>query len=55
MKMEQIRQQIREMLATHGPYAKMESLWTHLQAKMEENIKARHKKLDVNDTKIKAD
>jgi hypothetical protein len=47
MKMEQTRQQIREMLTTHSHYAQVKSLWTHLQAEMEDDIKARQDKLDA--------
>jgi alkylhydroperoxidase/carboxymuconolactone decarboxylase family protein YurZ len=45
MKMEQTRQQIREMLATYAHYAQVEALWNHLRAKMEEDIKAKQDKL----------
>jgi hypothetical protein len=45
VKIEQTRQQVREMLAAHAHYAQVEPLWTHLQAKMEEDITARQDKL----------
>jgi hypothetical protein len=48
MKMEQMRQQIREMLATYAHNAQMEPLLTRLQAEMEEDIKARQGKLDTD-------
>jgi hypothetical protein len=38
--MEQMRQQIREMLAVHAPYAQVEPLWTRLWTEMEEDLKA---------------
>jgi hypothetical protein len=50
-----MRQQIREMLATHAHYTQMEPLLTRLQAKMEEDIKARQDKLDTDRVKIDVD
>jgi Skp family chaperone for outer membrane proteins len=53
--MEQTRQEIREMLATHAHYAQMEPLWTRLRAEMEEDIKARQDKLHADWAKMDAD
>jgi hypothetical protein len=54
-KIEQARQQTREMLAMHAHYAQMEPLWSHLRAKVEEDIKARQDRLHADWAKINAD
>jgi hypothetical protein len=53
--MEQTRQQVRETLAAHAPYAQVEPLWTRLRAEMEEDIKSRQDKLHADWAKIDAD
>jgi hypothetical protein len=42
------------MLVVHAPYTKVETLWTCLQTKMEEDLKARQDKLDSNNAKTDA-
>jgi hypothetical protein len=39
MKMEKMRQQIREILDEHAPYTQVEPLWTCLWTEMEEDLK----------------
>jgi hypothetical protein len=50
-----MRQQIREMLATHAPYTQVKPLWTRLRTEMEEDLKAWQYKLDTDNVKINAD
>jgi Skp family chaperone for outer membrane proteins len=46
---------IREMLAAHTPYTKVEPLWARLRTEMEEDLKARQDKLDADNATIDAD